>query len=634
MPDILDPARAGVTAARSSSASSARRLFRRAWPLVAIALLLSMVVWATHRAALSRSIDQLEEHSVSRLDLIATTIEATLERFRYLPEVIARSREIEAIYSYGRSADTIDTANILLARIANASKADALFVIDRNGTTLAASNYREEVSFVGENYAFRMYFQDAMRHKTGRMYAVGATSGEPGYFLSTAIIIGGETVGVAVVKIDLKPLEANWADAREDVGIRDDDGIIFLAADPRWRYRSATGLTPVGLAQIHAGKRYTGVALKSEPLFGIGTPFGQGRNVRSSVISSVDGAPERGLLMERRFTENDWTLIYLASLAEAERQASLVGLAAGLASLLFVAVGQIWRQRRKARRLERESLVRLERRVANRTRELTEANDRLTMEMAERRRTERELETTRNDLLQAGKLATIGQAFASMAHEVNQPLAALRAYLASSQLLSERGDREELAANIVLMRGVVDRLANLTGRLKSLARRTHGDRSPVDLRGSIDRIADLLTFRLDSLGIELDTRDRAKALVLADPGRLDQIALNLLTNAIDAVAEAPVRRIRIRTAHTDGWGTLTVEDSGSGLPPEVESRLFEPFVTTKEDGGLGLGLATVKTIVTDYDGSISYSTSILGGACFTIRLPTVNARLSHRKDTA
>src|SRR5699024_5271060 len=107
-------------------------------------------------------------------------------------------------------------------RIANASKADALFVIDRNGTTLAASNYREDVSFVGENYAFRMYFQDAMRHKTGRMYAVGATSGEPGYFLSTAIIIGGETVGVAVVKIDLKPLEAKWSDAREDVGIRDD----------------------------------------------------------------------------------------------------------------------------------------------------------------------------------------------------------------------------------------------------------------------------------------------------------------------------------------------------------------------------------------------------------------------------
>jgi two-component system C4-dicarboxylate transport sensor histidine kinase DctB len=591
---------------------------RRKWWIALVVLAMGLAVAGAHRAALFWNLRQLEEHSVNRLDLIATTIEATLARFRYLPDVVARSREIEALFAYGRSADTIDTANTFLDRIATASKSNTLFVIGRDGTTIAASNYRMPTSFVGQNYAFRSYFTDAIRNKSGRLYAIGATTGEPGYFLSTPIVIGRETVGVAVVKIDLLPLEQDWSDAREDVGVRDDDGIIFLASDPRWRYRSVRGLAREEEARISEGKRYGQLDLEGSPLFVPAQPSG---GPAPAIVSQVDGTPERGLLMERRINENDWTLIYLASLTEAERHAGLVGLAAGLASLLLISLWQIWRQRRKAHRLERESRVRLEARVADRTLELTRANSRLTKEVSERRRTERELEITRNDLLQAAKLATIGQAFASMAHEVNQPLTALRAYLASSQLLSDRGDRDGLSSNIVLMRGVVDRLADLTGRLKSLARPTQAETKAVDLLSSIQRITDLMTFRIDAMAITVEVHCQNRVLVLADPGRLDQIALNLITNAIDAVEKRPIRTISIHVGHHGNWAVLSVEDSGEGLAQAVRDRLFEPFVTTKRDTGLGLGLATVKTIVTEYNGTIASEPSDLGGARFTIRLP-------------
>lgn len=572
----------------------------------------------------------LEGQARERLTLAAASVEAAIGRFRYLPQVIGQTPQIRALYGTPPGPAAIDTANRHLQAINEAAGAAALYVLDRGGTAIAASNWDTPGSFIGHRYAYRPYYQESMATGEGSFYGIGTTTGQPGYFLSSRIDAPGpsgqpEPAGIAVVKVDLTGLEREWAGADATLGIADADGILFLAARPGWRYRPLFALDDRAQASILAERRYAGLPSVTRPIFhsrtgaaGRAETDDQGRSVQ--LLDPGTGGDL--LLFTLPLPDHGWSLIAMADPAPARTNALVAAAAAGLAVIVVVLAAVLWRDRRRARIAERRSKDELEHRVAERTEALTAANRQLEDEIEERRRAEAELHRTRDDLVQAAKLAALGQAFAGLAHEINQPLAALKTYLASTRLLSGRGETGKVAANIDVMAQAVDRVAGLTGQLKRLARRDGHDAAPVDLAAVLDGVLRLLAYRLADLGIAIERSGDGPAVVMGEAGRLDQVVMNLVSNAIDAVRDRGTRRIRATVETSGGTARLTVEDSGAGIDPAVRDRLFEPFVTTKEAGdGLGLGLATVYRIVRDHGGGISHRPSDLGGTAFLVTLP-------------
>lgn len=583
----------------------------------------------------------LEGQARERLTLAAASVEAAIGRFRYLPQVIGQTPQIRALYGAPPGPKSIDVANRHLQAINGAAGAAALYVLDRGGTAIAASNWDTPGSFIGHSYAYRPYYREAMETGEGSFYGIGSTTGQPGYFLSSRIDAPGpggrlEPAGIAVVKVDLTGLEREWAGADATLGIADADGILFLAARPGWRYRPLFALDDRAQASILAERRYAGLPSVTRPIFrsravaasraeaaGRAAADDQGRSVQL-----LDpGTPSGLLLFTLPLPDHGWSLIAVADPGPARTNALVAAAAAGLAVIVVVLAAVLWRARRRARIAERRSKDELEHRVAERTEALTAANRRLEGEIEERRRAEAELHRTRDDLVQAAKLAALGQAFAGLAHEINQPLAALKTYLASTRLLSGRGETAKVAANIDVMAQAVDRVAGLTGQLKRLARRDGHDAAPVDLAAVLDDVLRLLAYRLADLGISVVRSGGGPAVVMGEAGRLDQVVMNLVSNAIDAVRDRDTRRIRAAVEIRGGTACLAVEDSGAGIDPAVRDRLFEPFVTTKEAGdGLGLGLATVYRIVRDHGGGIVHRPSDLGGTAFLVTLPLAEAK--------
>lgn len=564
--------------------------------------------------------------SHERLKLISATLSTRIERFRYLPDVVARSSEIEDLFRSGMAQAKRPDINRFLARLADASGAVALYVTDTTGVAIASSNYDTPDSFVGHDYSYRPYFRDAMANGNGGYYAIGATTGQPGYFLSVPIKVDDRVVGVSIVKIDLLPVEKQWHDAGEEVAMTDSEGIIFLSSRPDWRYTATAPISPSALAQLKQERRYGDAALSPK------IHVVQSSGFDLATVGN-DGASEQRLQVKAPFGEKGWTLIYFADLADIRRQDDIVAVATALAGLLVLAGITIAVQRRRGRLAARRAFEQLEHRVAERTQQLKLSHDLLEREITERKEAERQLSVTRSNLSQAEKLALIGQAFAGLAHEINQPLAALSTYIASTRLLLKRKQYEPIEENIDTMNEVVGRISDLTGQLKRLARRSDDEFVDVDLGAIVRRTLKLLKFRFSDLGIDVSQDIDARLRVQGSAAQLEQVVLNLLTNAVDAVRHRKDPAIHVSGRADGAWCMITVDDNGPGIAAEMGTQLFEPFYTTKLPGeGLGLGLATAHRIANDHGGSLSFDRSPLGGASFVLRLRQNGSSVSRRRE--
>ncbi|MFT4180800.1 MAG: ATP-binding protein [Rhizobium sp.] len=563
--------------------------------------------------------------SHERLKLISATLSTRIERFRYLPDVVARSSEIEDLFRSSMAQPKRPDINRFLARLADASGAVALYVTDTTGLAIASSNYDTPDSFVGHDYSYRPYFRDAMANGNGGYYAIGATTGQPGYFLSVPIKVDDKVVGVSIVKIDLLPVEKQWHDAGEQVAMTDSEGIIFLSSRPDWRYSATAQISPTALAQLKQERRYGDAALSLK------IHVVQASGFDLATVGD-DDASEQRLQVKTPFGEKGWTLIYFADLADIRRQDDIVAVATALAGLLVLASIIIAVQRRRGRLAARRAFEQLEHRVAERTQQLKLSHDLLEREIAERKEAERQLSVTRSNLSQAEKLALIGQAFAGLAHEINQPLAALSTYIASTRLLLKRRQYEPIEENIDTMNEVVGRISDLTGQLKRLARRSDDEFVDVDLGAIVKRTLKLLKFRFSDLGIDVSQDIDGRLKVHGSAAQLEQVVLNLLTNAVDAVRHRKDPAIHVG-GRTDGaWCMIAVDDNGPGIAADMTTQLFEPFYTTKLPGeGLGLGLATAHRIANDHGGSLSFDRSPLGGASFVLRLRQNGQDISRRE---
>jgi two-component system, NtrC family, C4-dicarboxylate transport sensor histidine kinase DctB len=324
-----------------------------------------------------------------------------------------------------------------------------------------------------------------------------------------------------------------------------------------------------------------------------------------------------------------WQLMLFPSQARIARTALYAALAAGL--LLAIAAISFWAMHQRRRRLEerlesrralQQAAEELDRKIAQRTEELVQANHSLEGKYAKLQETEHLLRSTQNELVQAGKLAMLGQMAAGVTHELNQPLAAIRAFADNAVTFLARGQADKAGENLTHISNASARMGAIIGQLKGFARKSHETVATVDLAQAIQASALLLDSEFRRQAVELHTDIREPVQVVGDMVRTEQVLINLLRNALDAVEQAPQRRVDIVLERNGGEGILRIRDTGPGIPEQVALHLFEPFFTTKGAGqGLGLGLAISSSIVQAMNGQLSAHNHDEGGAEFVVRLP-------------
>jgi two-component system C4-dicarboxylate transport sensor histidine kinase DctB len=557
--------------------------------------------------ARGRALEELGETAQARLTLYTATLTGELEKFRALPLALAWDPDVTALLTTPRDIALIDRVDRKLSTLNAGASLSALYVMGRDGVTLASSNWTDETSFIGRDFSFRPYFQDALAGKVGRYFAMGTTSQIPGYYIAYPVWgpvwAENHTLGVVVAKVAMDALEATWKGmAGERVFVTDRHGIVFITNVPDWRFRTLKPLSASARHELRESQQYNDAELRPLPALD---------------SAMVHNAPVPG---------TEWSVHVALDSRPASDRALSAALSAGIATLLLLAAGLVVLQRRLAlaERLEyqRRSQLMLEHRVTERTAELSSANARLTEEVAERERAEEEARRARDDLIQAAKLAALGQMAAGIVHEVNQPISAIRSYAENSSLLLDRGRLDLVRANLGEIAGLTERMAKITRQLKTFARKSSGVLTPVSPRTVVEHALGLLGALTADLGAEVvfELPDKAP-LVLADEARLEQVLVNLLRNALDAVAMRNHRLITISLGEDAEHVLLSVRDSGPGIDEEDLPRLFDPFFTTKEVGeGLGLGLSISYGIVQGFRGRIWAGNHPDGGAVFTVAL--------------
>jgi two-component system, NtrC family, C4-dicarboxylate transport sensor histidine kinase DctB len=595
----------------STAAPDALATSRRRWRglprwLAALGAVL-LAAFAGYHVALQSGLSNLREAAAHRLDMLATSLEGDLSRFDYLPALLEITPIVPALLESPTDLALRDAANRYLNSVSASAGAEMLYVLDPGGTSLAASDWQEPGTTVGQDLSFRPYVIDAIRQGRGRFYGVGITSRRPGYYLSYALRRGERLRGVVAVKVNIEDAERGWRKLPGDVMLIDERGVVILSTREDLKYRPLAPLEAGQRAEVQRSRPYGEARL---------TPLDWApQQLLATDVQQValDGRPH--LASTRALQRTPWRLVALDDLAPVREVARYAAVTASLAMAVLVLGGVTLWQRRRAVRQKLATQAALQ-----------EAHDSLESTVVARTA---ELRAAQADLIHAGKLAALGQMSAGMVHELNQPLTAMRTLSDNAGILLEQDRRDDVRGNLHRITGLVDRLARLTSQLKTFAHKSHGNGDePLAAVPLVRCIADaqaLVGTELKAHDVVFDTDVQPPALqVLADEATMSSLLINLFRNAIDAMHQSSQRRLCVRARAEGHRVVLTVTDTGPGIRADILARLFEPFVTSKAAGaGLGLGLVISAQLVRAIGGTLRASNRTEGGACFTVELPGV-----------
>ena len=572
--------------------------------LALLALLLAPLLWPLQQLAERYYRDELIEQNRQTLDLYVANLLGTLRRFEVLPPILGNLPDLRgALLEPGNSA-ALDKANLLLKRVREQTGADVIYLLDAAGNTRAASNHDQKDSFIGRNFTFRPYYQAASEGRLGRFFGLGTTSGKRGYYFAAGVREGDKRLGVLVVKVDLDYTERLWGNTPEQLLVTDSNGVVILTSNPHWRFHASRPLSAPELTRIAADQPY---------------PTQQPSPLRLD--------PNAWLMQSRELAETGWTVSILAPRGQVERPVQTV-LAIGAASLLalLALLGLLLQRRRhyiERIALDAHAKRELEIRVLERTRDLDTLNSRLKNEVLEREQTQQELLRTQDDLVQASKLTALGTMSASISHELNQPLAAIRSYADNAGVLLDQQRTADARDNLKQISELTGRMASIIAHLRAFARRDRHAPESVALQPALDDALALLAKRRRALDVEL-IRDLPEATLWVQAGetRLRQVLGNLLANALDALSErAPPRRLWLSAESTPAGVNLILRDNGPGFSALALEHAREPFFTTKTSTqGLGLGLAICETLMRALGGELLLANHPDGGAQITLQL--------------
>jgi len=288
-------------------------------------------------------------------------------------------------------------------------------------------------------------------------------------------------------------------------------------------------------------------------------------------------------------------------------------------------------QKLRAREDLQHAYDNLETMVEERTSELNAMTQSLSQEIEVRSKAEQKLHITQNELFQAGKMAVLGQMSASITHELNQPLTALRTMSDNAVILLERGRLDDARRNLAKISQIAARMGAITGQLKVFARKSTTSLTSVSIPTAISNALFLVERRLQVENVRFTLQlPPDDIFAMCESNRLEQVLVNLYANALDAMNGSDVRSLRVTVECKAPLVLIHVADTGPGLSTEVYEHLFEPFFTTKPQGlGLGLGLAISEQITRQFGGMLRADNAPGGGAIFTIELQMATQEEKH-----
>jgi two-component system C4-dicarboxylate transport sensor histidine kinase DctB len=588
-------------------------------PLLLFAVVFQGGTWATRSY-----MDEASLQANSALRLAVSALSGHLSRYEPLPALIADHDDIKELITHPDDKGLRDAANVYLKEINSLLESSDIYVITLDGDTIAASNYDLKTSFVGQNFSYRPYFQDAAKGRQSRFYALGTTSFVRGYFFASPILVNGRITGVIVFKVDIGSIEASWRGGEYKIFVSDPEGIVFMTGSPEWLYASTLPLTSERLKRTQVSRRYAETDIA--PL-----PITRSMLGNHELVTMTTAERREYLVLSQYMPEADWTVNVLMDTASVRAQARTTIIAIvlflALASLALAIVMQRRARLAERMRMQLEAHNELEHRVEERTADLALVNERIEEEIAERRLTEQELRKTQADLIQAGKLAGLGQMSAALSHELNQPLAAAKTYADSAAMLIDLERVPEARDNVRRISGLIDRMASISRHLRNFARKPNEKLGSVALDAVIADTLEIVSARLKTADADLLIELGSDAVMVhAGFVRLQQVLVNIITNAADAIEGLADRRIHVSAERQNEKIILTVRDHGAGVPAAIADRIFDPFYTTKGVGkGLGLGLSISYNIIKDFGGSLSVSNHPDGGAVFRIELEAATA---------
>ncbi|KWB81176.1 sensor histidine kinase [Burkholderia ubonensis] len=618
-------------------------LKRRLLVLVALAAVLAAACALTWTVTWQRGVGELQRNAAVRVDRTTNALKSTLDRYESLPYLLGSHPYVQELLAEPKRADYAARANRYLEDLNQHARATVTYLVGADGLCVAASNWRAPDSFIGIEYRFRPYFIDAMNGRVGRFFGIGTISRDPGYYISQPVWRDGRIVGVVVVKLNLEWFQG--ADASEPLVVADDHGVVFLSSVPAWKYHTLKPLAGLVAASIFETRQYA-----QQPVAPLPLRVEQVLDRDAQIVRLGPGrrAP-RYLATQRRIGEPDWLLVTLAPIAPVDADARNATIVTGFGFVSIALLAFYWRMRRarvremiRGRALLQQAYAELNRRVEERTADLSEANAQLQKEVGERIRAEQDLRAAHDELIQASKLAALGQMAAGITHELNQPLAALRSFSDNTRVLLDRGEQAAARENLEAIAALTERMGKITNQLKLFVGRARPRNEQALVVRALRSVLALLGERLRGVELVLTLRDDAVSPVRDAPLdlandhpelvarcedlRLEQVLINLLGNALDAVAAGGAPRTaapRIDVTIEASAATLAIQvrDNGPGIAPDLLPRLFEPFFTTKEMGrGLGLGLAISSSIASDAGGSLTARNAPGGGALFVLTL--------------
>ncbi len=414
-----------------------------------------------------------------------------------------------------------------------------------------------------------------------------------------------------VLMVSIDELEATWRAGLDsthmDYFISTQSGSIFFSTDYSFLFKYLDDSVEVDRGQILSyQKKLTPVVLEA-----------------NQAVIQLASMPDQSLLWTTHKGLYDWSFNSLVEARDARTQAVSAAAYGGLVYIILALLFAFGRERDRRIKVLHMHNSQLETKVAVRTRELQAANVALSEEIAERIRANVALTKMQQELIQAEKLAVIGELSAGLSHELNQPITAVRSFSTNAQAFLERGKLEMVSDNLSEITRISHHMGGIVQQFKHFSR-SDVVLKPVSVEQACSRAVKMLNALIEEKNIDFQMHLKfiEDTYIRGDWVLLEQILVNLITNAIDATQEQEQPTIILAGQVVDGGVSLSVTDNGGGLEPGVEEKIFQPFFTTKpQTKGLGLGLAIAQKMVELMAGTITAGNNAHLGATFNIWLP-------------
>ena len=565
-------------------------------------ILSSTIVTGAYFYSLQLGLDRLSETAKVRIDQSSNRLLEQLASFKQLSNLLARNPKIIEAFEGNSDIKSIDE---LVQSTVFLSGSEQILLINKTGNVIASSKLVSGKPTEKSINPNEPYVQAALNGRLGYFYAVDKQTLARTIFIARGIYTSSlSPQGVVIIKVDIPSLEYQWNVDDVSLAFFDANDVAFITNRPSMALRRLGSLDKPFLETKHYERNQISKFFD----------YKKSMLLNHTILKffNTEELPKEALILSKYIPRLEMTTQVFMSTQVTKFSARVQ---AGLTAAIFFALGSglwsLWLRRQRLidkLAIEEAANAKLEARVEKRTTQLKKAQF---------------------QLVQAGKLKALGEISAGISHELNQPLAAMQNFSENGAKMLDLNKIEDARINFDLIGTQINRITRIIKSLRAFARKEKETIEAIDLQEVIKETLSLSKSRIDFEKVDIEWHPEDKEImVMGGHVRLQQVVINLLTNAIDSMQNKKNKKISIKILKSKSDVIMSVRDTGDGLSDP--GRVFEPFYSTKEVGaskGMGLGLSISYGIVGSFGGEMSCSNYKSGGAEFIIKLRVADGKM-------